>query len=45
MCEICAKLTLKMWKRRYERYSGVFIDNFVQIMYIALVFLFLTLNK
>ena len=39
-CEICLKLTLKTPER-----SGVFIVNFENISQLALVFIWLTLNR
>ena len=40
-CKTCSKLTIKTTRRR----SSVFIVNFENISYLALVFLLLTLNR
>ena len=45
VCEICSKLAIKTSERRYLRRSGVFIDNFKQILYIVLAFIWLILNE
>ena len=43
-CKTCSKLTIKTPEQRHWRRSGVFIENFEHISYLAVVFLLLTLN-
>ena len=45
MCEICSKLTIKTSERHQWRSSPFFIDNFEQILLIALTSLLFKLNK
>ena len=45
MCEICSELTINTPELRHWCCSGIFIVHFEQILLIALVFPFLTLNK
>ena len=44
-CEICLRLTIKTPEQYHWRRSGIVIVNFENISHLALVFLFLTLNK
>ena len=43
--QICPKLTIKIPERRQWGCSGIFIINFENILYLALVSLLLTLSR
>ena len=45
MCEIYSKFTKKTSEGHHSCFSGVFIVNFENILYLFLVCLLLTLNK